>query len=278
MTSPLLSIDALLAQPDHWTVLEASAKGLREPYAAGHLPGARFADLSQQLSDATAAFPYTRPDAQAFGAAMRALGVSNERKVVIYDRENGIWAARVWWLLKSFGHAQACVLEGGWRAWLARGLPLDTTPEPVNPGDFTAVSQPGFFVDRAYVQQVIAGQHNAQLVNVLRRPVFRGEESKYARPGHIPTSLNLPYNELIDPHTHTFIPRPALLATLQPFINRPGIEWVLYCGSGITAAGFALALAVAGVDHVSVYDGSLCEWSADPSLPMHLATHPILNT
>ena len=135
---------------------------------------------------------------------------------------------------------------------------------------------PGYFVDRAYVQQVLAGQHNARLLNVLRRPVFRGEESKYARPGHISTSLNLPYIELIDPHTHTFIPRPALLAALQTFIESPQVEWVLYCGSGITAAGFALALALVGVEHVSVYDGSLCEWSADPALAMDL--EPISNT
>jgi len=276
MTRPLLSLDALLAQPDHWTVLEASATGLREPFAAGHLPGARLADLANQLSDPSAPFPYTRPDAQAFTTAMRALGVSHQRKVVIYDRENGIWAARVWWLLKSFGHRQVFVLEGGLRAWLARGLALDTTPAANRPGDFTAVDTPGYFVDRAYVQQVLAGQHNARLLNVLRRPVFRGEESKYARPGHISTSLNLPYIELIDPHTHTFISRPALLATLQPFIERPQVEWVLYCGSGITAAGFALALALVGVEHVSVYDGSLCEWSADPALAMDL--EPISNT
>ncbi|MEB0203970.1 sulfurtransferase [Pseudomonas sp. CCC3.1] len=277
MTSPLLSIDSLLAHLEHWTVLEACANGLREPFDAGHLPGAQFADLVSALSDPLAPFPYTRPDALAFSTAMRRLGVFNQRPVVIYDRENGIWAARVWWLLKSFGHTQALVLEGGLCAWLSRDLPLHTAPAPARYGDFTAVSASGYFVDRAYVQQVLAGQHNAQLVNVLRRPVFRGEESKYARPGHIPNSINLPFVELIDPHTHAFISGPALHTFLQPLTARPDVEWVLYCGSGITAAGFALALAVAGIHRVSVYDGSLCEWSADPALPMNLAATPAIS-
>ncbi len=133
----------------------------------------------------------------------------------------------------------------------------------------------GYFVDRHDVEQVLAGDRQAQLVNVLRRSAFRGEQSKYARPGHIPGSLNLPYIELIDATTNTLLNARELLALLQQLTTDPALEQVLHCGSGITAAGVALALAVVGFDHVTVYDGSLSEWSADPALAMSAPAAPL---
>lgn len=283
MTSPLIGINTLISNPEAWTILEASdglaqngaTATLRQRYDQnGHIPGARFADLVNELSDPHALFPFARPSAQAFTAAIRRLGIDNYSKVVIYDRSNGIWAARVWWLLKSFGHSQTYVLEGGYQAWASANFPLQTELPVYPPGNFTAVTTPGYFVDLPYVQEILNGQHNAQLVNVLRRSVFRGEESKYARPGHIPQSINLPYIELLDASTRTFINATALRAALQPLMGQPAVQQVLYCGSGITAAGVALALATVGVHHVAVYDGSLSEWSADPTLPMSLSGTP----
>lgn len=283
-THPLISVDELSRNPDSYLVLEASdpagvtltPRGLRGRYDnPGHIPGAQFVDLIHELSDPLARFPYTRPDASAFTNALRHLGVCADSQVVVYDRANGIWAARVWWLLKSFGHTRVSVLDGGLKAWSARGLTLQRGTPRSSRGDFTAVPVHGYFVDRHDVEQVLAGDRQAQLVNVLRRSVFRGEQSKYARPGHIPGSLNLPYIELIDATTNTLLNARELLALLQQLTTDPALEQVLYCGSGITAAGVALALAVVGFDHVTVYDGSLSEWSADPALAMSAPAAPL---
>lgn len=287
-TRPLISVDELSRDLRGYVVLEASDAArvpvtpqvLRSRYdSEGHIPDAQFADLVHALSDPLAPFPYTRPDAAAFTTALRGLGVCTSSQVVVYDRGNGIWAARVWWLLKSFGHTQVSVLDGGLQAWMARGLPLQTEAPRCNRGDFTARPLDRHFVDRRYVEQVLAGQRQAQLVNVLRRAVFRGEESKYARPGHIPLSINVPYIELVDGVGNTLLSASALRLLLQPLTADPRVLQVLYCGSGITAAGVALALAVVGFDHVTLFDGSLSEWSADPALAMQVcAPHSHSNT
>jgi thiosulfate/3-mercaptopyruvate sulfurtransferase len=110
----------------------------RARYDESHIPGAVFADLITELSDSTARLPFTAPNEQQFSAAMARLGVSNETAVVCYDGNMNMWAARVWWLLRAFGHDNAGVLDGGWRNWKALGYPVDSdVPEP-SAGTFQA--------------------------------------------------------------------------------------------------------------------------------------------
>lgn len=233
----------------------------------GHVPGARFADMLSAFSDPDAPFAFARPDARHFARAAGALGLSGREKIVVYDTATGIWAARLWWLFRAFGHDDVAVLDGGLTAWSREGRPLRRGPAaPVPEAEFRARAREGYFVDKDDVRAIVDGRAAGFLACVLRPPVFAGAERNYARPGHIPGSVNLPFADLLDAGNR-FLPADALKRQLAPLLDRKE-RVVAYCGGGITAAGTALALAIVGAGNVAVYDGSLSEWSADPALPM----------
>lgn len=237
----------------------------------GHIAGARFADLVHDLSEPGGRFPFARPRDARMEAAAGALGISNDSRVVVYDRANGIWAARLWWLLRAFGHDRAAVLDGGLKKWIAEGRALSFGAVDVRAASFHAAPRDDFFVDKAEVVAVTEGRAAARLVCVLRAAVFSGREKAYARAGHIPGSFNVPYVDLIHTGDNAFLPAGSLRAAFSAALS--GDErLVLYCGGGVTAAGAALALTVLGVSDIAVYDGSLSEWSADPGLPLIVET------
>jgi thiosulfate/3-mercaptopyruvate sulfurtransferase len=244
----------------------------RAAFEAAHIPGARFADLVSDFSDPDEPFAFTRPSAARFATAAQAIGLTNRQQIVVYDNSTGIWAARLWWLFKAFGHDAVSVLDGGLTAWRAASGPLARGAGAVEPRDFAAHERPGFFVDKDEVRAIIEGRATGSLVCVLRPPVFAGTELRYSRPGHIPSSLNLPYVDLLGPDNR-LLPESALRNALAPLLAS-GERVVLYCGGGVTAAGTALVLTLLGARDISVYDGSLSEWSADPSLPMAVGANP----
>jgi len=243
---------------------------LREFEAEGHIPGATFADLVNQFSDPQAAFPFTRPTSQQIAYAAAAHGITRDSLVVVYDSLDGIWAARVWWVLRAFGHDQVAVLDGGLKKWRSEGRALEQgAGQPVTHtgAPFEPQFDPDAFVDKAYVSRMLDAAGHGVLCNALRRPVFSGAEQAYPRPGRIPSSLSVPFDELIDPATNGLLPVEVLRERLAAPVAS-GARIVTYCGGGITAAGLALALAVCGFHNVTIYDGSLNEWTVDPTLPM----------
>ena len=165
-------------------------------FEAEHIPGARFADLVSDFSDPEGPFAFTRPTAARLASAARAIGLTNRQQIVVYDNTTGIWAARLWWLFKAFGHDEVSVLDGGLTAWRAEKKPLERDPSALEPTDFAATERPGFFVDQNEVLAIVEGRARGRLVCVLRPEVFAGTEPRYSRPGHIPLSVNLPYVEL----------------------------------------------------------------------------------
>jgi 3-mercaptopyruvate sulfurtransferase SseA len=124
---------------------------------AGHIPGARFADLIADFSDPDAPHAFTRPGTGRFAGAAGKLGLSNRARIVAYDNTTGIWAARLWWLLRAFGHDHAAVLDGGLTAWIAESRPLERGPGAANHARFTARERPGCFVDQRDVLAVVEG-------------------------------------------------------------------------------------------------------------------------
>jgi thiosulfate/3-mercaptopyruvate sulfurtransferase len=263
-------------------VIDASVATIRSPggpterYPArgafeneGHIPGARFADLVSDFSEPAAPFPFTRPGASRLEAAAGALGVSNHSRIVVYDRFNGIWAARLWWLFKAFGHDAVAVLDGGLAAWAAAGQPLARGAASPRSAEFRASARDGYFVDQADVIAAMESRSQDRLVCALRGAVFRGEEAPYGRAGHIPGSLSIPFADLVEPGANILRSRETLCSRFAPVLADDR-RIILYCGGGIAAAGSALALALLGVDRVAIYDGSLSEWAADPSLPMRV--------
>jgi len=242
------------------------ASGQANFEANGHIPGARFADLCSEFSDPTAPFPFTRPRVAQFEEVLKRLGVSRRSIVVVYDASSGAWAARAWWVLRAYGHPQVRVLNGGLTAWRAAGGASERGAAPVpTHGDFVPVSSDGFFVDTAEVLAALETPAEISLVCASRRTEFTGEDSDEARRGHIPGSFSLPYRELLDEAGCLHLDRVHREASRLGLARQGAI---LYCGGGVNAAGAALGLLAAGYPAPRIYDGSMNEWRADPSLPL----------
>lgn len=247
---------------EDWSVVTGA-----EAHAAGHVPGARYADLLSELSAPEGRF--TRPDAASFAAAAERLGVGDGTRVVVYDRAGAMWAARVWWLLRSFGFDEVAVLDGGFARWEAEGRPVTSAPEPPAPAArFTARDRPQLVADRDEVLAVV-NDGGACLVNALGAEDFSATETtRYPRPGRIPGSLNVPAVGLLGDDGR-FLPVEVLRERFAEVLARPGRK-VTYCGGGIAATSDALVLELLGERDVAVYDASMAEWTADPSLPLEV--------
>jgi thiosulfate/3-mercaptopyruvate sulfurtransferase len=238
----------------------------RASYESGHIPGAGFADLMGELSDGDSPLPFTAPTPEAFAAVMGALGVGDGSRVVLYDANRSVWAARVWWMLRWIGFDRAALLDGGLAAWTGEGQPLATGPATRPPRTLTPKPRPRLLADRDDVLAAI-GDEGVVLIDALAAPHYRGEMSMYARPGHIPGAVNVPVTSLVD-DTGRFRPQDELAALFGPDRDRRAIN---YCGGGIAASANAFIMTRLGFEDVAVYDGSLQEWTADPANPMETA-------
>jgi thiosulfate/3-mercaptopyruvate sulfurtransferase len=240
----------------------------RASYARAHLPGAGFADIPGELSDPASPFAFTVPPAGQFAAAIGRLGVGDGTHVVAYAQDAPMWATRLWWLLRFFGHAETSVLDGGLIAWTAAGGAVEQGESRYPPASFTARPRPELLASLADVRQVTENG-SACLVNALSPEVFRGEgPGSYSRPGRIPASVNVPWKGLIDPETNRFRPPAGLAPPHRGGGVRDDQPVVAYCGGGISATVDLFALALTGRDDARLYDGSLTEWSASPDLPL----------
>jgi thiosulfate/3-mercaptopyruvate sulfurtransferase len=178
----------------------------RARWAEAHIPGAIFADLLGDLSDAQAPFPFTMPSAERFARAMGQLGVGDGAHVVLYDARESMWAARLWWMLRAFGFDRAAVLDGGWTAWVAEGRPVSDAVPARAPATFTPRPRTGLVVGKERVFAAL-GDGRTCLVDALSRREYSGELAFYGRPGHLPGAVNVPALRIIDRKTQRFLPR-----------------------------------------------------------------------
>jgi thiosulfate/3-mercaptopyruvate sulfurtransferase len=178
-----------------------------------------------------------------------------------------MWAARVWWMLRAFGFDQAAVLNGGWHKWTLEGRPVSTEPCRYPPARFTARLRPDLMAAKREVLAAI-GDSGTCLINALTVEDHAGTTAYYGRPGHIPSSVNVPTVTLVDPVTHAYLPAEQLRAKFAAVgaLNRGRV--ITYCGGAIAACSDAFVLTLLGVTNVAVYDGSLLEWAGDPTLPV----------
>jgi thiosulfate/3-mercaptopyruvate sulfurtransferase len=242
----------------------------RAAWEQGHIPRAGFADLLADLSDRNTRLPIMMPPAEQFAEAMSRYGVGDEHRVVLYDAGMNTWAARLWWMLRAFGFERAAVLNGGLHKWKLEGRPVVAGAEPsYPPARFTPRPQPGRIVDKQAVRAAMSDART-RIVNALSADEHAGRVTRVARPGHIPSSVNVPAGSLVDPNTHAYLsPEQLRLRFTQAgALDRSRV--ITYCGGGIAACSDALALTLLGVNDVAVYDGSLVEWSADPTLPLEV--------
>jgi thiosulfate/3-mercaptopyruvate sulfurtransferase len=245
-----------------------------DDFREGHLPGAVFADLVRDLSGPLApdgrGGRHPLPTPEEAQAALRRLGVSGERAVVVYDAGDGTSAARAWWLLRYLGHDDVGLLDGGLAAWTAAGHPVETgdPPAPV-PGNL--VVRPGAMpVLDAEAAGALA--HDGVLLDARAAERFRGENEPIDPvAGHVPGAVSAPTTANVDGDGRFLSPsalreRFAGLGAARADID--GSTPVgAYCGSGVTAAHTVLALEVAGVQ-AALYAGSWSDWVSDPGRPV----------
>jgi thiosulfate/3-mercaptopyruvate sulfurtransferase len=237
-----------------------------ESYRVGHLPGAGFVDLDRDLAGQPGpAGRHPLPDPDHAQEALRRLGVRAGRSVVVYDHGDASIAARAWWLLRWAGHDDVRVLDGGYAAWLAAGLPVAVgDPPAVTPGD-VVVRPGGMPVASADDAAAVAG--TGVLLDVRAPPRFRGEtEPVDPVAGHVPGARNAPSGGNVDANGH-FLDPAALAARFAALGARPGVGVAAYCGSGVTAAQTVLALQMAGLAG-ALYVGSWSNWVADDRRPV----------
>lgn len=261
-------------------------------WVAAHIPTSQHLDLLHDFADPDGAFHFAQPSVERARGVLEGLGVDDASTVVLYDSADGFWAARAWWSLRGLG-LHALVLDGGLTAWLADGrevevggrgagsaVDVDATgvavpgvpagaPDAIAAGgSLRLVEDPSVWATRQDVIDIVAGRRAASLVCALGADQFTGEATtRYARRGHIPTSVNLPARDLAR-DAGRLLPAPELTHVVGQALPEEDREIVLYCGGGISASYAALGLVSAGRSRVRVYDGSLEEWSADPALPL----------
>jgi len=232
-------------------------------YEGGHIPSAGFADLMGDLVDSDSSLKFAVPTPEHFCAAMSALGVGDDSRVVLYDRSNSAWAARVWWMLRWVGFDRAALLDGGLGAWTAEDRPLSTEPVDRPAKKLTPAPRPELIADRDEVFAAI-NDSSVDLIDALPEESFKGEMAMYDRPGHIPSASNIPFTALID-ESGRYRPHDDLAAL---FDGDREARTITYCGGGIAASSTAFIMTRLGFTNVGVYTASLQEWAADPANPM----------
>jgi len=254
-----------------WVVVDcrfdlANPKAGRAAYIEAHIPGARYADLNKDLSAPVTSnsgrHPLPSPDI--FAAKLGQWGIERQSQVVAYDTASGAFAARLWWLLRWLGHESVAVLEGGWQAWQAAGLPQDHSTPVMVPRQFVPRVRQDLALTVEAIQQGLAA-HAIQLIDARGPARYAGDvEPIDPVAGHIPGAINLPYEGNLDSQGH-FLPAEQLRARFAPMASAASANRVIHmCGSGVTACHNLLAMEIAGLRGSRLYPGSWSEWIRDP--------------
>jgi thiosulfate/3-mercaptopyruvate sulfurtransferase len=266
----LVSVEELAAHLDEWVLVDTRFNLMdvdrgRADYLGGHLPGAVYAHLDEDLSGPplTDRGRHPLPSPEAMEAAFGRLGIAAGVQVVAYDYADGSTAGRLWWMLRYMGHDAVAVLDGGWKAWEAAGRPVQRGEVRRDAVEFRGEAR------REWLVTVDAVTEARLLVDARDPGRFRGEHEPIDPvAGHVPGAVNRFFRANLD-HSGRFLSPQALSASFaETFGEVPPQDTVHYCGSGVTACHNLLAMAHAGLAPGRLYVGSWSEWSADPGRPV----------
>lgn len=234
----------------------------KQVYAEGHIAGAVYFDIDHIAAPDTD-LPHMLPDAVLFSSRVRKLGIGDGHRIVIYD-SNGLFAsARAWWMFRAMGHKDVFVLNGSLDHWRAIGGAIEDLPPAPVERHFTARRRADLVRDKAHMQK-IASEAGLPILDARATGRFSGRDPEPRadlRSGHMRNSFSVPASSLLN-EDGTMKTTEALTPILADYIDRPAVTT---CGSGVSAAIIALALARLGNWDVAVYDGSWSEWAADPA-------------
>ncbi len=250
------------------------AAGLKQ-YRLGHMPGAVFArmedDLSGEKTGNNGRHPL--PQREAVAALFRQWGINNDTQIVAYDAAGGPFASRLWWLARWLGHRKVALLDGGLPAWIAAGGTLSKELPEREPGRFEIRASLVPAVNATQIQAML-NDPDKLLVDARMPERYEGRvEPLDPVAGHIPGSINRPWQaNLVD---GKFKPRELLRAEFDALLaNRKPAQMTVLCGSGVTACHHLVALEHVGMDTAALYPGSWSEWVADPARPIATGAQP----
>ncbi len=260
----------------NWTVIDCRfdlvhpEKG-RQDYALGHIAGAFYAHLDEDLSGMIIPAETSRhplPDVDTWVQTLSQWGIDSEVQVVVYDDQSGAIAARLWWMLKWMGHEAVAVLDGGWSRWQREGYAERNQVETYTPRQFIPDVQDHLLATTNDVLKMTSYTDPA-LFDSRDAKRYHGEHEPIDPvAGHIPKAICVPFVENIGPNGQFLTPA-ELESRFRPVLkDRPVHEAVFYCGSGVTAAHNILAMAQAGLGQARLYAGSWSEWITDSNRPI----------
>jgi thiosulfate/3-mercaptopyruvate sulfurtransferase len=273
----LVDTDTLFRQLDDscWIVFDtrfvlSDADAGERAYAAGHIPGARYANLDKDLSapQATNSGRHPLPNPGTLAEKLGEWGVDKNKQVVIYDDACGAMAARLWWLMRWLGHEAVAVLDGGLHKWQDEGKPLTTMTPNISPSHFFPEISDDMCVTADQVEAMLNNM-SGQLIDARAAKRFRGEQEPLDKvAGHVPGAVNLPYAENIN-IDGKFKPAEILRDRyLNVLKDVKPTDVVHMCGSGVTACHNLLAMEHAGLSGSKLYAGSWSEWITDNRRPV----------
>lgn len=253
-----------VAQPSGASIWESG----RAKWLEAHIPGAFHLHMVEDLSAPHGGVPYGLPAPEKIAALLSSLGVDDTTTIVLYGDGGQSVVHRVWWVLVASGAGDVRILDGGWQRWRDENRTIESGEPAIPTGAFAGNPKRGITIERDELANLV-GDPDTCLIHALTAEQFCGTGGQvYGRPGRIPGSVSIPAATMIDPDTMRFHP----LDKLRDIFAAAGADKaetiVPYCGGGIAASTTFFALALAGYDNVRLYDGSLLDWTADPSLPM----------
>lgn len=276
MSSPLVSAAEALARLDDGRTVFVDAtwylpnvpKSARADVELCHIPHAAYFDIDE-VADGSTDLPHMFPSADAFAACVGNLGISEESRIVVYDRSTFVASARVWWMFKSYGHADVQVLDGGLQAWQKAGGPTESGELERQACPYAAASPDAGLIGWKELAASVPNP-DFSLLDARSRGRFSGEEPEPRpglRGGHIPGSMNMYYGDVVNADG-TMRSADEIASMLERLEVPPESRIVTTCGSGVTAAILLLAIWQLRQDGLRLYDGSWTEWALNPDSPL----------
>jgi thiosulfate/3-mercaptopyruvate sulfurtransferase len=276
MYTTLISTDDLSAHlDDAWTIIDCRFDLQhddwgRDQYLRSHIPGAVYAHLSDDMSapktGANGRHPW--PSTPAMSATFSRLGVANRMQAVVYDQDVGMYASRLWWMLRYMGHDLVAVLDGGWAKWIREGRPTRSGHETRAATHFEGHPRPELIVDVDHVASAVSDPETL-LVDARAPERFEGRSESLDRvAGHIPGAINRFFKQNVATGGTLLAPDQLRTSLSQTLGAHAPDRSIMYCGSGVTACHNLLALEHAGLPGAKLYPGSWSEWCADPKRPV----------
>lgn len=241
---------------------------LRDDYDASHIPGAVFIDWVHEITDPDDPRHTQIATPARYAAVMSRAGIDENTVVVAYDTGAGVFASRLWWSLRYYGHEQVAVLDGGWDKWVSEGRPTTTAVPDISPTTFTPRPNPAL---RRTADEVLAALHrdDTLIIDVRSDTEYKGQASRAPRMGHIPGAVNQGRSLFMNDDNTLKSPdeiRAVFAGSGLQADQRQ--EVIVYCNAGVSATYSLLAMTHAGMNNGTLYDGSWKEWGSDESKPI----------